>query len=115
MTDSYDPAERVSRKVRAQQQRDEATRRTVIQTLMTTMQGRRYIWLELERAHVFHSTFKAGEDGSRISAFAEGERNYGIRLLADVTKYCAAQFTLMLTENASVKIEENEDERSTDS
>ena len=64
-------------------------RRAVITSLMSTAPGREWVWNILTQCHCFSTTFN-GEALS--SAFAEGERNVGLRLLSDVLTACPDQY-----------------------
>lgn len=48
--------------------------------ILDSEQGRRFIWKQLERCGVFKSSFT----GSSETYFLEGQRNIGLKLLADV-------------------------------
>lgn len=101
-------------RLKDQQKRDEVTRRTVIESLMQHREGRRYIWLQLSDASVFAQTFATGPDGTLITAFKEGQRALGLKLLADVTRWAPQGYMTMTQENTRVELE-SENERSTDS
>ena len=64
-------------------------RRAVITNLMSTAPGREWVWNILTQCHCFSTTFS----GEALSgAFAEGERNVGLRLLSDVLTACPDQY-----------------------
>jgi hypothetical protein len=85
---------------RDQQRRDGITRQIVIRTLMSTADGRRYIWLQLSESNVFSSTFTwEGGEGFARTAFLEGQRALGIKLLTLVTQLCPAEYITMTREN----------------
>ena len=67
----------------------------VIAHLLATRTGRNYIWDQLSAAHIFHTSFSG--DPLQM-AFAEGERNSGLRLLNDILTYSPDNFILMLRE-----------------
>jgi hypothetical protein len=114
MSEDLPQNEKRSNKLRAQQKRDKVTRDLVIRTLLGTMDGRRYLWLELGAANVFASTFVPGEDGARRSAFMEGQRASGLRLLADITRVSADGYVAMMRENSGAVLEEEEEEATPD-
>lgn len=102
-----------------QRKKDEETNATVISTLMRTVDGRRWIWLQLERMAVFRAD--EGLDPLRM-AFDKGIRNEGLRLLASVTRHCPDEYIRMTQENTSVQLnankfsdEEPDDDRDTHS
>lgn len=107
--------ERTNRSLRAQEKRDERTEKTVIRILMASADGRRYIWNDLAKSHIFEQVIIPGQP--EVSAMREGRRLKGLQLLLLVTELCPQQYITMTQENARVKLaqeEENEDERSTD-
>lgn len=84
-----------------QAEADRQTDKTVITTLMSTVAGRRWIWLRLSEAQVFT------EDGSLDPywmAYTKGIRNSGLRLLASVTRNCPAMYVRMTEENTGVDL-----------
>ena len=64
--------------------------------MMSSKRGRRILWRQLERAGVYRSSFNTN---SMAMAFAEGERNAGLRLLASIHEAAPDQFTTMLKES----------------
>jgi hypothetical protein len=63
--------------------------------LMADPQGRRFVWRLLTEAGVFHSTY-TGEALS--SAFAEGKRAQGLKVLGEVMQHCPERFSQMQKE-----------------
>lgn len=104
--------EKVNRRKTSQRISDERIRKTVVRALMSAPDGRRYVWLELSSSNVFAQTYCEGSFDR--TAFSEGVRTSGLRLLADVQRFAIADFVRMLQEN-NAKIEELEDVRSPDS
>lgn len=92
MTDHYDEVEAKNEK--RDLQTDE--QRADIERLMLTIWGRRIMWRVLGDAGVFRLSY-AGD--ALATAFNEGGRNLGLRLLDDVHKVCPDKYTLMLQEN----------------
>jgi hypothetical protein len=109
MADSAVDPKKIERK-RDRSKRDAITRETVIKSLMSHPDGRRYIWLELEEAKVFQQTLVLGPGGPEATAFNEGKRSGGLRLLTEVTRLCPDDYMKMTKENASVKLKEDDDE-----
>lgn len=68
-----------------------------IRWLMGSKRGRRIIWRLLDQAGVFRLSFNTN---AMQMAFAEGNRNYGLRTLAQVQTLCPELYTLMAKENA---------------
>lgn len=91
-------------KQREAAKRIEITRKTVIRGLMSQPDGRRYIWLELSECHCFTQSFAPGH--ADVTAFNEGQRSRGLKLLDDVTRWAPEQYILMTKENSSVQLKE---------
>lgn len=70
----------------------------VIQALMDQPEGRGFIWRQLSACHIFVSTF---DMDSRITAFREGERNVGLRLLTMLMQHTPKQYLQMTEEQAN--------------
>lgn len=103
--------ERQIKKKRAQQKRDRMTDQIVTMSLMSTVDGRRWVWLRLSEAGVF-----TGNDNldPQYMAWEKGVRNGGLRLLSDVTKF-TPQFYITMTEEArSIKLTEEPEDVGTD-
>ena len=64
--------------------------------LMSDKRGRRFVCGLLERAGVWRSSFNTN---GLVMAFAEGSRNEGLRLLANVTAHCPERYADMLRES----------------
>ena len=64
--------------------------------LMSSRQGRRQVWRQLEKAGVFLPNFS---ESHAEMAFREGLRNSGLRLLAMVTAHCSELYMVMHAEN----------------
>ena len=87
------------REVRAAEKRAataDANRRTVIIALADSSAGRQWLWEELEAARIFHTTWDA--DPTR-SAYLEGMRAQGLRLLGQVMQNAPEQFIQMMRES----------------
>lgn len=92
-------------------EKDRQTNITVLTTLMHTVDGRRWIWLQLERLAVFRAD--EGLDPMRM-AFDKGIRNEGLRLLADVTRICPNEYIRMTQENTGVDLSTPDESESDD-
>ena len=73
--------------------------------LLSSRRGRRIVWRQLERTGVFRSSFN---NNSMAMAFAEGQRNYGLKVLAQVHAHKPEAYALMVSEN------NDDDNRNTD-
>lgn len=84
----------------------------VIQGLMSTQRGRRWVWLELEEAQMFSQDSVVDP---YFMAFAKGKRVAGLRLLQSITIHAPAQYVKMTTENTGIKLDEESDDGTDDS
>lgn len=66
-----------------------------IRWLMESEQGRRIVWRLLNRTGVFRSSFSSD---ALAMAFAEGNRNIGLQLLAQVHELCPDLYPEMVRE-----------------
>jgi hypothetical protein len=76
-----------------------------VKWLMANKRGRRIVWRLLDQAGVFRSTFNTN---SMQMAFAEGNRNYGLRLMAMVHALCSEQYPLMIKESMNERTNNDE-------
>jgi hypothetical protein len=76
--------------------RQAAADQQVVSNLVSTEPGRSWLYRFLESCHCFSLSFDPESD--RISAFREGERNIGNRLLADLVKASPDTYVLMMKE-----------------
>lgn len=67
----------------------EASRQSVLRNLMSTIEGRTFMWDVLANAHIFSSTYTGD---ALQSAFNEGQRAVGLALLADILIACPDQY-----------------------
>jgi hypothetical protein len=63
--------------------------------MMSTCEGRRFVWRLLDRAGVFRTSFT----GNSTTFFNEGQRNIGLIVLADVMAAAADQYVVMMNES----------------
>ena len=63
--------------------------------LMKTKRGRRIVWRLLEEAGVFRLSFSTN---AMAMAFAEGNKNAGLQILAQVQKHSPDLYTTMVKE-----------------
>lgn len=83
------------------ERRDRLTRETEdgdIKWLMASKRGRRIIWRLLDRAGVYRLSFNTN---AMAMAFAEGNRNEGLRLMAQIHTLCPEIYSVMVKENAN--------------
>ena len=66
-----------------------------IKWLMSTKQGRRFVWRLLEKAGVYRTSFT----GNSETFFKEGMRNMGLFVVAEIHTHSPDAYVLMLTES----------------
>jgi hypothetical protein len=69
--------------------------REAIASIMSTIPGRAWMWRQLSAAHIFVNNFTAN---ALQEAFNSGERNFGLRLLADIMLHCPDAYLQMTKE-----------------
>lgn len=74
-----------------------------VRFILSDVQGRRFLYRYLEEAGVFKSSFT----GSSETFFNEGQRNIGLKLLADITEADVEAFVKMMAEAKKKEQEEN--------
>src|SRR5262249_45062973 len=72
-------------------------RREILTRVMSTAPGRAWILGWLDMCHVFASSYSGD---SHATAFAEGERNIGLRLFNDILAACPDEYVTMMKEGA---------------
>lgn len=84
--------------VKTRKRRDERVRDRELADLrlvMSSVEGRRFVWRLLEKAGVFRTSFT----GNSTTFFNEGMRNMGLMVLGDVHEACAAEYIVMMNES----------------
>jgi len=76
---------------------------SIIRAFMGNAEGRRWIWLQLSFCRVFNAD--TGTDFGTM-AFEKGLRNYGLKLLADVTTHAPDLYITMTKEQSGVTLQE---------
>jgi hypothetical protein len=99
--------ERQIQRAKDQQAKDRRGEVTVIQALMSTVDGRRWVWLQLEFARCFVED--SGLDPFQM-AYDKGRRNTGLKLLASVTQHTPQMYIRMTQENTGVQLEDTADD-----
>lgn len=99
MSETFDPLDLDAQDERASQQRELAELAVKgeigdLVWLMGNKRGRRIVWRLLDRAGVFRLSF-AGE-ATHQTAFNEGQRNEGLRLMALITEHAPDDYAAML-------------------
>ena len=71
-------------------------RKAVIHNVMSTIEGRHWLWDVLASCHCFSSTF----NGDALqSTFNEGRRSVGLAILDDITSTCPDQYIQAMRES----------------
>jgi len=97
---TYNAGERKDiRKAEKAARQAEVARGEVVKGIAATQPGRKYLWDLLAAAHIFTTSFVAGDPLQM--AFAEGERNQGLQLLADIMRWCPERFIEMMREHTA--------------
>lgn len=93
--DASDPGQVRQRELAAR--RREKSDREVLTSLLSTRDGRSWMWSFLSDCHCFALSF---DRDPYQTAFNEGERNAGQRLLTQITKTCPEALIQMMKERA---------------
>lgn len=104
--------ERQIRERKAQALRDRETDKTVVGALMSSRDGRRWIWLRLSEAQLFNADLSLEP---HYMAFEKGRKQFALQLLRDVNRFTPNEYIIMTRENTSADLapareEEDEDE-----
>jgi hypothetical protein len=92
----YNAAERAHVKAAAKAAKvADRERREIVGGIMSVAPGRSWMLDLLERCHIFQVSFNGN---ALASAFAEGERNVGLKLLNDIMSFCPDQYIAMMQE-----------------
>ena len=86
----------VARKKAESGRRDKRLQATLV-GILSIKDGREWIWALLESCNVFSQSFVQGEPES--TAFNEGKRSVGNRLLAEITSGAPEAFVQMMKES----------------
>lgn len=65
-------------------------------TILSDIRGRRFIWRYLQECGVFKTSFN---NSGSVTAFNEGMRNIGLKLLAEIMEADSEAYTLMASES----------------
>jgi len=96
----YDPLdirgqERTKQEIDLQDRISRESEEADLQWLMSSKRGRRVVWRLLDRAGVFRLSFNTN---AMSMAFAEGNRNEGLRILALIHAICPNLYPTMVKE-----------------
>lgn len=89
------PQEQAGRNIahREQEKRSDAD----LKSIMSTEEGRRFMWRLLSKSNVFHSSFSPDP---YVAAFKEGCRNFGLEMFDGLHRSCPELYALMADEAA---------------
>ena len=79
-----------------QRSQDAAAQAEDFMQVMGLKAGRSVVWGILQRAGVFTTSFSTD---ALVMAFKEGQRNEGLRILAQIHALCPDLYQVMVTEN----------------
>lgn len=101
--DPTDLAEEEARETEAQALADQELRWEVsdLAWLMSSKRGRRVVWRLLTNAGVYRLSYTQGD--ALQTAFNEGQRNGGQRLLALIMEHTSSDYALMVQERTNVR------------
>lgn len=104
MSHDYDPLDLEARNAQVADRKaaDEQERKNEINDfvwLMGNKRGRRIVWRLLTSARIYHSSFEAGSTDA--TAFNEGRRGEGLKLMALINANCPELYVLMLSERTT--------------
>jgi len=89
--------------------RDRLNDELITKQLMSTAEGRRWVWRRLEEGALFQED--ADLDFARM-AYSKGVRNVTLRLLRDVNRFTPHEYIIMTEEATSIKLLQTPDEES---
>ena len=107
---------RSQRKAKERALRDQEGERTVITQIMSSPVGRRWAWLQLERAQIFQDDAESADP--LAVKYRSGRRSEGLYLLRSITRWTPNHYITMTRENTGADIEapgeeDQQDEHST--
>lgn len=102
--DNKDPFDLHEQEARAQEKKErelleQQGEESDVKWLMSNKRGRRIIWRLLNQSGVFRLSFNTD---SMLMAFAEGNRNFGNRILSLIHSQCPELYPVMVKEQNNV-------------
>lgn len=106
-------SEKGQRKQLARQAADKKSAIATVTLIMSTIDGRRWMYNELSAANMWN--VDTGLDPYQM-AYDKGLRNVGLRWLAAINTICPSMYVRMMEEATNIKldIEDSEDDRADD-
>lgn len=96
MTEPYNAGDAKAVREKAKQAKSaDSDKKNVLVDLLASREGRLWMRDLLESCHIFQSSF--GADALK-TAFNEGERNVGLKLLSDIMQSCPDKYVEMMKE-----------------
>ena len=109
---SYDASDPRRVKDRIKQLKvEESIKDALIQQIMGSREGRAWVYDFFEAAHLWRTSFTVD---ALVMAFAEGERNIGLRLLSDVMRAAPDRYLEMVREASELESLERLTKRETE-
>lgn len=93
-TDIYSE-ERAQAELETRRRNARDTEESDLKWLMSSKRGRRIVWRQLDAAGIFRTSFSTN---AMNMAFAEGNKNNGLRLLAIIHRICPELYPVMVRE-----------------
>jgi hypothetical protein len=88
-------AQQVAHRQKSQKTRD-LQKKAALRVLMSTPDGRMWMWDLLTRCGVYHSSYSSD---ALAMAFHEGHRNIGLHLTAEINRLSPEMYARMVNEN----------------
>ncbi len=103
--------ERQIRVRKDQARRDRITDETIVKSLMSHVDGRRWVWLRLSEAQIF---VEDGDLDPYRMAYMKGVRQPALRLLRDVNRFAPTSYVTMTEENTGIELRFEQTEEDSD-
>lgn len=95
----FDPNDKKQVQDRDRQAKDrDRANDAAIKAFMSNQEGRAWMWDHLSACGLYRVSARAGD--AHMTYFCEGERNVGLRLLAQLQRVCPELYATMTKENA---------------
>lgn len=78
----------------------EELHRSDVEFMLRNSQSRRFLWWILQGCGIYGISY----DGKDASAFAEGQRNVGLKIIADISKVAPTAYPELLLEQARAQL-----------
>lgn len=92
---------------KGQQEHSARMRQVTLKAILSHREGRDFFWWLLEQGNVHGETFSPDP---YISAYAQGARSYGKKVLDEVLRTDANAYLIMIKENREIPVEKEDDD-----